>query len=121
MVVLECPVEICNFRTHDLDVAAAVALLTIHGYGHAPGRDQGVVDRATQGSVQRKAPPLIRPMVEQGISEEKWEGFLIKWDMFKSGSGIVAGSANAPLFDCCESQLGEDLLKYKADIIKATQ
>lgn len=114
MVVLECDMPDCSFRTVDGTDAIVVALLTNHNLTHqlATGNDANAAAR-------HKGPKLERPRINMGVESETWNSFERRWDNFCFGSGIDAASAPVQLFQCAGDTLGDALLK--ADPIITTR
>ena len=100
MVVVNCSVPGCNFQTDDVSEGIAIALLTNHGLAHTQA-----VPTIIRG------PTLDRPQVNVGISNEEWNVFVRRWEVFYTGSGIDAASAPSQLFQCARPELGDSILK----------
>ena len=100
MVVVNCSVPNCNFKTDDVSEPLAIALLTNHALAHQlpPATDRPVT--ASQG------PRLDRPKIEIGVSDEEWNVFVRRWTVFQTGSQIDIASAPAQLFQCAGPDLG---------------
>ena len=47
---------------------------------------------------------------------EEWNVFTRRWRLFKEGSGISDESAPSQLFQCTSKELGDNLLKFDAEI-----
>ena len=108
MPAYPCHVTDCPFSTPDVgDAMAAVQM----GHHLASEHPPTAAPTHAAGATPRKGPPITRPTVELGISEEKWDSFTKKWTIFKNGSSIEDTTLGAHLFDCCESPLQDDLLK----------
>ena len=105
MVVVNCSVPNCNFKTDDVSEPLAIALLTNHALAHQlpPATDRPVT--ASQG------PRLDRPKIEIGVSDEEWNVFVRRWTVFQTGSQIDIASAPAQLFQCAGPDLGDIILK----------
>jgi hypothetical protein len=103
MVVVTCSVPDCEFQTDDVSEQLAIALLTNHGLAHqtpspAPATNPAPVPRG---------PKLERPKVDVGITDEQWNIFLRRWEVFRTGSGIDDESAPSQLFQCAGADLGD--------------
>jgi hypothetical protein len=105
MVIVQCSVPDCPFRTEDVSENLAIALLTNHGYAHT----------ATAATHALRGPKLERPKVDVGVTLEEWNVFVRRWNVFKSGSGIDNDSAPSQLFQCAGPTLGDNLLKTDAE------
>lgn len=109
MVVVECSVPGCGFKTNDASEALAIALLANHGLAHQPSTTPvntgQALDQAPRG------PKLDRPKVNLGVSTEEWNIFIRRWDVFRVGSGINETSAPSQLFQCAGPELGDSILK----------
>ena len=114
MVVVQCSVPQCEFKTEDISEYLAIALLQNHGFAHqvlstvpAPSAS----NEATQAQATQHGPKLERPKVDIGVSEEEWNIFLRRWEVFRTGSGIDEASAPSQLFQCAGTDLGDYILK----------
>ena len=86
MVVLVCSVPTCDFKTGGVSEALAIALLANHGLAHhitAPG----IVGPSP--APFPRGPKLERPKVNIGVSTEEWNVFSLRWEVFRTGSGIA--------------------------------
>ncbi|KAK3779410.1 hypothetical protein RRG08_015811 [Elysia crispata] len=61
-------------------------------------------------------PKLDRPRIDIGVEEEVWNGFVRRWEAFKTGSGIGEATASMQLFLCASEPLGDLLLKADPNI-----
>ena len=112
MVVVECSVPHCEFKTLDVSEDLAIALLTNHGLAHqntSPTATASAPEPVPQG------PKLDRPKVNVGVSTEEWNIFVRRWEVFRAGSRIDESSAPAQLFQCAGPELGDSNLKAKPD------
>ncbi|XP_048589654.1 uncharacterized protein LOC125573262 [Nematostella vectensis] len=105
MVIVECSVPNCDFKTQDVSDAIAVALLNNHGLAHQ------ALPPAPTAPPPARGPKLDRPKVDIGISIEEWNIFMRRWGVFRSGSGITDAQAPFQLFQCAGPDLGDSLLK----------
>ena len=115
---LRCEAPDCGeVKTAD-DMATCVALMQL--------RQRNVHDGP--GTVQLpKAPPLKRPELHQGITDEDWEAFSRRWDLFSSSTTLAPRQLAAQLLACCEPELEISLFredpriseKSKTDILGA--
>lgn len=103
MVIVQCPLPTCTFRTSDEDATIVAALLNIHALSH------------TQ-AVAPPPPKLDRPRIDIGVEEEVWNSFLKRWETYKAGSGITETTAASHLFQCASEALGDLLLKTDTSI-----
>ena len=111
MVVVECSVPSCDFKSEDVSEALAIALLTNHGLAHST---------VTQGPSPPSGPRLERPKVDVGISTEEWNVFTRRWEVFRTDSQIDAASAPSQLFQCAEKELGDSILKADPNATNGT-
>ena len=112
MVVVECSVPHCEFKTLDVSEDLAIALLTNHGLAH-----QNTAPTATASAPEPvlRGPKLDRPKVNVGVSTEEWNVFVRRWEVFRAGSRIDDSSAPSQLFQCAGPELGDSILKAKPD------
>ena len=110
MVIVNCTIDGCEFRTADTSEALAIALLANHGISH-----QIQPQASTGSSPAPRGPKLERPKVDVGVSIEEWNIFVRRWNVFRAGSGIDDASAPSQLFQCAGTALGDSLLKSNAN------
>ena len=110
MVVLECPrIDICDYKTADVDITGEVALLVIHGTVHPQAQAQAPAAAPTSPQI-----PKIKvdsPKIATGTSAEDWESFKRLWKLYKSSQGIQDAQRSTYLMYCCEMDLQTDILK----------
>ena len=117
MVVVECSVPGCTYKTNDVSEALAIALLTNHGLAHQSAPS---VMAAPAQAPTPQGPKLDRPKVDVGVSIEEWNVFIRRWDVFCTGSGIGAAQAPFQLFQCAGPELGDSLLKANPTVASGT-
>ena len=111
MPVIDCPIDGCSYNTGDVEANVAVALLTIHNNIHV------VSNRAPK----QRAPKLDRPSISKESSEEVWNTFKTRWEMFKKGTELTADETVQQLFQCCDVDLGDSILKSYAAAASGTE
>ncbi|XP_066936345.1 uncharacterized protein [Clytia hemisphaerica] len=115
MPVIQCPINGCDYQTDDVDPAIAAALLTVHNNVHvnAPAQTR---------AAPSKAPKIQRPSVSRSSTEETWNSFLARWRLFKRGTALQPNEACQQLFECCDEELGDDILKNSnTDLVGITE
>ena len=100
MVVVDCPLTGCQYRTPDQEPSIVAALLQLHDREHQP-----------RSSVQARGPKLQRPSVSAGINEETWNSFVRLWEAYKDGSYIDDSHTGLQLLQCASDELRDVLLK----------
>ena len=116
MPVIQCPIPDGNYATNDVDPAIAAVLLTVHNNVHVTrSASAGVV------STKQRAPKLSRPVINKGSSEEIWNTFIARWDMFKRATELSNAEICQQLFQCCDENLGDDILKCHPTAINASE
>ena len=111
MPVIDCPIDGCNYNTGDVEANIAVALLTIHNNVHVAGNS----------ATKQRPPKLDRPSIGKESSEEVWNTFKTRWQMFKRGTHLSADDTVQQLFQCCEEDLGDAILKSYATAVSGTE
>ena len=114
MPSIQCPMPGCGYITDDVDPACAAALLMIHNNVHT-------ATASTPAAGKQRAPKITRPYIDKGSSEETWNAFLTRWQMFKRGTNLTAGEATQHLFQCCEEGLGNDILRSQPESVSGTE
>lgn len=85
-----------------------VVLLTIHNNVHTT---------PTATPVKQHSPKLARP---KGASEETWNTFIARWEMFKSSTDLLLKEIGQQLFHCCDEILRDDILKCHSSAIRGS-
>ena len=107
-----CPIESYAYATGDVDPEVAAALLIIHNNVHT----------AALPTTRKKVPKIDWPVISRGSSEETWNVFHARWQLFKQGSAVAPAEITQQLFGCCDESLGNDILQGKnIDIATATE
>ena len=120
MPVYDCSFPGCTFQTKDVAETVAPALLTVHGYVHA--REAAPQNNnPTPASVRQRAPKIDRPKISRGSSEETWNSFSTRWTLFKRGTDMSPAEIVQQLFQCCDDDLGNAVLKTSPDAVEGTE
>ena len=112
MPEIQCPIPGCEYVTADVDASVAASLLLIHNNVHLAG---------SSSSQKQKPPKIDRPKISKGISEEAWNVFISRWDMFKDGTALAGKETIQQLFQCCDEDLSEDILRCNKDCTSGTE
>ena len=115
MPAIHCPIADCDYVTNDVPPAVAAALLTIHNNVHISAAG------SAPATSHARAPKISRPSISKGSSEEIWNAFIARWNMFKNGTNLNAEEATQQLFQCCEEDLGNDILKSHPTSVSDTE
>ena len=111
MPVIECPINGCDYATTDVEASVAVALLNIHNNVHV----------ASNNVAKQRPPKLDRPTIAKESSEEVWNTFNSRWKLFKRGTHLSEEETVQQLFQCCEEELGDAILKSYSDAVTGTE
>ena len=114
MTIFNCPIPTCDYATDDVDNGVAVAMLTIHNNIH-------VQPAAPATGPNRQAPRFERPKVSRGSSEETWNAFVTRWNMFKRGTNLTPADTVKHLFECCDTDLGDAVIKGTPASVEGTE
>ena len=115
MPAIQCPIADCIYITQDVDAVVAAALLGIHNNVHVSA------PRNAEASTRQRAPKIERPRISAGSSEETWNSFTTRWAMFKRGTRLTDGESVQHLFQCCDEDLGDAILKGHPDAVTGTE
>ena len=102
MPVINFPVEGCAYVTGDVDPDIAAALLMVNNNVHTT---------AATPPTRQKALKIVRPVISGGLSEETWNTFSARWQLFKQGNTLAPAEVTQQLFGCCDESLGDDILR----------
>ena len=110
----ECPLNDCDYKTPNVADSVASQLLKLHNNAHTAANQPTAV-------VRQKPPKIDRPKISKGCSEETWRAFDTRWKLFKDGTQLTAEETNRQLFQCCDEDLGNDLLRSYPTILDGTE
>ena len=113
MPTITCPLDGCRYTTDDTEAVLAAAQLNLHALSHT--------QRSTTGTTKQKPPKINRPRICKDTSEEDWNTFLKKWELFKKGTDIPHTQLTTQLWQCCETELEADLFKDIPDIYSTSE
>ena len=114
MPIYACPYPDCAFVTDNVDSNVGAPFLMIHNNTHVNAGN-------TNTDTRQKDPKIDRPTVTQGSTEENWNAFLARWDMFKRGTRLTAGETVQQLFQSCDGDLGDNILRSNPDATRGTE
>ena len=113
MPIIQCPIVDCDYVTDDVDASIAAALLIVHNSSHMA---------ATRPAITKQKPPKInRPCISRDSSEETWNNFQSRWSMFKDSTDLTLQETVKQLFQCCDEELGDDILRGHPSAINDTE
>ena len=115
MPIIQCPITDCQYATEDVEPAVAAVLLTIHNNTHV------VVAGTAPTAPKKRAPPIDRPRISKGCNEVSWNAFQTRWTLFKRGSDLTPDEKIQHLFQCCDEDLGNDILKGHPQAVSGTE
>ena len=72
-------------------------------------------------SAKQKPPKIDRPQIGKDSSEEVWNTFLTRWTMFKDSTQLSDSETLRQLFQCCDEELGDAILKGHSDAVKSSE
>ncbi len=114
MPVYNCPVPNCTFATEDVADAVAAVFLILHNNFHKGPTPAPVQHR-------KKVPQLDRPRIAGGSTEETWNTFSARWTMFKNGHELTDVEKVQHLFQCCDEELGDTIIKGHPNAASGTE
>ena len=101
MPVIQCPIDLCTYKTEDVDVVVAAALLNLHATTHV---------KIQQPNSSVKKPD--RPEIDLETSEAEWAFFCSGWDIYKTRSGIKNKEITLELRAACTTELRRALYNF---------
>ena len=114
-ITIKCPVPDCEYETGEATEAVAVALLNAHVTIH----NKAVAAVPTTPPISDRGPKLERPKVDIGISEEEWNMFYRRWELFVRCSDISNDNVTSHLIQCATDTLGDAVSKVRPKITDA--
>ena len=108
MPVFNCPLEGCTYETVNCEASVAASLLMIHNNVHL---------NENANNSKQKPPKIDRPHIGKESSEEVWNIFESKWKMFKENTKMSGSEVRHQLYQCCDEELGDAILKGHPNIV----
>lgn len=115
MPAVTCPLAGCGYSTDDTEPVLAAAQLNLHAISHTHAT------LPAGAAVKQRPPKIDRPIIRKETSEEDWNTFIKKWDLFKRGTDIPNTQLTTHLWQCCDPELETELFKDVPDISTATE
>ena len=115
MVVIECPVEGCEWSTANRVAATLGAVLTAELNAHTAGAHTVAAAAvapgpARPGNSSIKRPD--RPIMKEDASDQDWATFSFKWGRYKRATSITENdTVRSELLYCCDTGLRARLLE----------
>ena len=60
-------------------------------------------------------------LIGRESTEESWNTFIAKWTMFKEGTDLSPRDVVRQLFQCCDDELGEAIIKGHSSSINSSE
>ena len=109
MVVIDCYIEDCDFKTPDLGETIAGTILSHHlSVRHPPPQ-------------AAKPPPLPLPRLAGQVSNEQFQEFEREWQNWHSSSNVEPAKTTAYLINCCEAGLKSDIQSAVVNITQKSE
>ena len=106
MPIIHCPIDGCNYQTEDVDASVLAPLLEIHKIAHSTPAPP-----AAARETRQRPPKIALPKISEGCSEEAWNSWHTRWEMFKRGTILTEDEKVQQLFQCCDESLGDAILR----------
>ena len=111
---LKCEYETCDFTASHDDKDVMLAQYASHQRNHEAGARASPMGR----SETSRGAKAERPKISSGCSEEAWNMFLTRCKNYKRTSCIPHTIAAGELFECCEADLGDDIIKQNSELLE---
>ena len=111
---LKCEYDSCSFETSHDDKDVMLAQYSSHQRNH----ENAIRTPPTGRAETSRAAKAERPKISSGCSEESWNMFLTRWKNYKRTSGIPHTIAAGELFECCDTELGDDIIKQNSELLE---
>jgi hypothetical protein len=114
MAPIPCPVTGCTETFQEgLDPTVLVALLDLHSRAVHPAPAP-----APQAPTPRiKAENVKRPVITASGTEEEWEYFLQRWDIYKQATQLTGGDILFQLLETCDEPVRRDLTRAHGNLL----
>ena len=64
---------------------------------------------------------MDRPRTGRDCYEEAWKTFVQKWTMVEDSAEMTEAEKRCQLYQCCEEDLGDAILKGHADVVNSSE
>ena len=118
MYRLECQIEACTFEASNDDKEIMLAQFGSHQRNHELQANAASTLTRTDGS---RATKSERPKITAGGSEESWNTFVTRWNNYKRTSRIQGSVVTGELFECCSTELGDDIIRENRTLLEGTE
>ena len=116
---LECEIQQCTFIAENDDKDIMLAQFGSHQRNHElQARDVVIAPQRNDGS---RVPKSERPKIAAGGSEESWNTFVTRWNNYKRTCRIEGTLATGELFECCSTELGDDIIREDQLLLEGTE
>ena len=111
MAPITCPVPECTQTfQEDLDPAVLLSLVDLHSRVAHAAAPQAPSPRV-------KAETVKRPVICASGTEEEWQYFLQRWNIYKQATKLTGGDIIFQLLETCEEPLRRDLTRAHGELI----
>ena len=115
--MIHCPIPGCDFTIAEtVEAVLAAAQLNLHALTHTHATSTNPAQPTKQ-----KPPKISRPSITKDTTEEDWNTFVKKWNLFKNGTDIPTTQVTTHLWQCCDPDLEAELFKDVQDIATITE
>ncbi len=111
---LRCEVTGCTFEASNDDKDLMLESYRSHQRNHASAT-------STSRAETSRAAKADRPKISSGCLEEVWNTFLTRWKNYKRTAAIPDSLAAGELFECCEKELGDDVIKQNSSLLEGSE
>ena len=108
---IQCPVQECDWTSGELETALVIQMLDLHTRSSHANLAVQQQQQPTALPNKQRAPKINPPKISEGSTEETWNSFKTRWDMFTRSTVLTAAEKVQQLFHCCEDSLGDSILK----------
>eukprot|EP00111_Clytia_hemisphaerica_P012758 TCONS_00037534-protein len=120
MPAITCPIPDCTYEIPDgTEPMLAAAQLNLHALTHTHAA--AITQHRAPQPTKQKPPKIARPTISKDTTEEDWNTFVKKWNLFKNGTDIPATQITTHLWQCCDPDLETELFKDVKDIAATTE
>lgn len=115
--MIHCPIPGCDFTiAAETEPVLAAAQLNLHALTHTHATSTNPAQPTKQ-----KPPKISRPSITKDTTEEDWNTFVKKWNLFKNGTDIPPTQVTTHLWQCCDPDLEAELFKDVQNIATITE
>ena len=118
---LACEIQGCDYKATNADKDLMLASFSSHQKNHDLQQTTTANAAPSRNDVSQRSQRAERPKIQSGGSEETWNTFVTRWKNYKKTCGIQQSVETGELFECCSTELGDDIIRENRQLLEGTE